>query len=248
MHRNTCLLAAWAVLCCSAGAWAQEAKPAKEAKEHSAYYIDASVVRLAALLPAPPAAGSATVQEELATLHRIEAARTPAQVAAAKADDEEEDIFSFRTVLGDSFRADLLPLTAALSAHVHNEEGVASGEAKKMFARPRPYQADKTLHPVCAVTEARNSYPSGHTLSGYLLAFTLAELLPERKQQILDRADDYAHNRLVCGVHYPSDLDASRRAAYLVFGYMLATPRFAHDLDAARIELRAHPEFTSASK
>ena len=104
--------------------------------------------------------------------------------------------------------------------------------------RPRPYQVDETLRPVCKTTTQHNAYPSGHTLSGYLLAFTLTEIVPEKSAEILARADDYAHNRLVCGVHTASDLEASRRVAYAMFGSMLEEPRFQQDLAAAREETR----------
>ena len=208
-------------------------------KPHAGYFVDPSTLHLATLLAAPPALGSPVEVDELALLHLIESTRTPAQSAAAKADDAEQDIFSFRNVLGPNVKPEQLPLTTALSAHVHGEEGAASDALKSLFARPRPYQLDKSLHPICKVTDAPNSYPSGHTLSGYLLAFTLAEMLPEKKIDILARADEYAHNRLVCGVHYPSDLEASRLAAYAVFGLMMSSPRFLQDLDAARTELRA---------
>jgi acid phosphatase (class A) len=156
-----------------------------------------------------------------------------------KADEDGENIFLYKTVFGAGFNADALPVTAELGAHVENEQSVAGGALKKVFARPRPYQTDKTLHPVCALTDAPNSYPSGHALSGYLEGLTMAEIVPERRVEILARADDYAHNRLVCGVHYPSDIEASRRVAYVVFGYMMATPKFQHDLAAARAETRA---------
>ena len=109
---------------------------------------------------------------------------------------------------------------------------------KAAFHRPRPYQFDTTLHPVCKTSEVPDSYPSGHGVSGYLLAFTVAQIVPEKRTEILARADEYAHNRLVCGVHYPSDLAASRSVAYAVFGYMMATPRFQVDLAAARTETR----------
>jgi acid phosphatase (class A) len=89
------------------------------------------------------------------------------------------------------------------------------------------------------VTDVPNSYPSGHALTGYLEGLTLAEMVPEKRDEILVRADDYAHNRLVCGVHHASDVEASRRVAYVVFGYMLATPRFQSDLAAAKAETRA---------
>lgn len=211
----------------------------EKAKGHPAYYIDAAVLLVDLLLLPPSAQDTAATAGELAELHRIEDSRTPEQVAAAIADDREEDIFTYRTVLGGSFKAESLPLTAALSVHVHGEESAVGFGLKKVFARMRPYQADKTLHPVCKLTDAHNSYPSGHSLSGYLLAFTLAEMVPEKKQQILERADDYAHNRLVCGVHYASDLEASRRTAYVVFGAMMANPRFVQDMQAAGVEVRA---------
>jgi acid phosphatase (class A) len=204
-----------------------------------AYYIDPAVLDLPTLIPDPPAVGSAENDAQLAELHRIERIRTPAQIAAAKADEANENLFLYATVLGPGFTPDALPVTAALGAHVLNEQSVAGGELKKVFARPRPYQTDKTLHPVCAITDAPTSYPSGHALTGYLEGLTLAEMLPEKRTEILARADDFAHNRLICGVHYPSDVEASRRVAYVVFGYMLATPKFQHDLAAARAEARA---------
>jgi acid phosphatase (class A) len=190
------------------------------------------------MIPAPPADNSETAKAEFAELHRIQDARTPEQVKTAQADDAEEDIFVYRTVLGPSFNAQALPLTAALSAHVHGDEPVASNSLKERFARPRPYQVDATLHPVCKVTTQHNAYPSGHAVSGYMLALALAQMVPEKSAEILQRADDYAHNRLVCGVHAASDLEASRRIAYAVFGSMLDEPRFQKELAAARAETR----------
>jgi acid phosphatase (class A) len=214
------------------------AKPAGAAPK-TAYYIDPTMLDLAALVPDPPAVGSTAQKAELQQLHEIERTRTPEQVTAAKADENEEDLFAYKAVFGAGFNPEALPLTAELGAHVKNDQSVAGSALKAVFQRPRPYQADKTLHPVCALTEAPNSYPSGHALTGYLEALTLAEMAPEKRAEILARADDYAHNRLVCGVHYPSDLEASRRIAYVVFGYMMATPRFERDLAAAKAEMRA---------
>jgi acid phosphatase (class A) len=230
----------WALVAASSTVSAQTMKAAKPAAAPKApYYIDPMVMNLPALIPDAPAADSAANKAELAELHQIEASRTPAQVAAAKADEAEEDLFLYKTVLGARFNAESLPLTAEFGVHVKNEQSVAGAALKALFQRVRPYNTDKTLHPVCDVTEVPNSYPSGHALTGYLEGLTLAEIVPEKRTEILARADDYAHNRLVCGVHYPSDTEASRKVAYVVFGYMLATPRFQRDLAAARAETRA---------
>jgi acid phosphatase (class A) len=219
-----------------------------QAAKRTAYFVDPSTLSLQSLVLPPPAADSTTTKTEISLLHQIEAARTTAQVTAAQADDADQTIFIFRTLLGPAFTAEQLPLTAALSAHVHGEEQAASDGLKELYSRPRPYQADKTLHPVCKTTQVPNSYPSGHTLSAYLLALTLAEMVPEKRAEILDRAADYSHNRLVCGVHYPSDLAASRDIAYLLFGALMSNPHFTADLAAARTELRTHLGLSSNPK
>ena len=121
---------------------------------------------------------------------------------------------------------------------MRKDESAADGPLKKMYRRPRPYQVDSSLHPVCPLNTEPTSYPSGHTLSGYLLAFTLVQLVPEKRQQIFDRADEYVHNRLICGVHYASDIEASRMVAYAVFGSLAASPKFQQDLAAASEETR----------
>jgi acid phosphatase (class A) len=210
----------------------------KTSSSHAAYYIDPLPLHLNLILSPPPARDSATAAAELTELHRIEAARTPAQIAQAQADDHEEDIFLFETVLGEGFTAEALPITPSLSGRVRKEESAAGGLLKKLYHRPRPYQVDSTLQPVCPLNPEPTSYPSGHSLSGYLLAFTLVQLVPEKRQQILNRADEYVHNRLICGVHYASDVEASRRVAYAIFGAMVASPEFQRDLAGAREETR----------
>jgi acid phosphatase (class A) len=212
------------------------AKPPKSAR--TPYFLDAQQLDLSSILPPPPAQNSAATRAELAEIHRLEKSRTPAQVAAAESDDHDEDIFLYASVLGPSFTPESLPLTAALSTHVRNDASILNAPLKAHFARPRPYNFDSSLHPICD-TNQENAYPSGHALNGYLLAFTLIQLVPEKSTEILTRADDYAHNRIVCEAHYPSDLAASRRVAYVAIGYLLANPRFQTDLAAARTELRA---------
>lgn len=213
------------------------AKPVIKAPR-APYYIDPSMLNVRVLLMDPPAVGSTKNDAELAELHRIQDQRTPDEVARAKADDAEEDMFIFKTVFGPRFTPEILPITAELGQHVKNEQSVAGSILKHAFQRPRPYQVDGTLHPVCPTKSAHDSYPSGHSLTGYLEALTLIELVPERRDEILARADQYAYDREVCGVHYPSDTEASRRLAYAVFGYMLATPKFQRDLAEAREEIR----------
>ena len=217
--------------------FAQAPAPAK-APRH--IFVTADQLNPALLLPTPPANDSAATMAELAELHRLQEVRTPAEVAHAKADDAEEDIFIFRNVLGDAFKRENLPLTAVLGDNVHANEGVILNQAKTAFKRPRPYQFDATLKPVCKTTTNTSDYsfPSGHGTTGYLEALTVALIVPEKRDAILARADDYAHSRLICGVHFPADPVASKSVAYMMIGLMLNNPEFKAELEAARAETR----------
>ncbi|MYM27986.1 phosphatase PAP2 family protein [Duganella sp. CY15W] len=190
------------------------------------------------ILPAPPLADSAITRAELAELHRLQSTRTTAEEAQAKADDAEESLFIYKTVLGDKFNSAALPLTTAFGKRVKNDEGVNAIPAKEAFKRIRPYNLDKTLQPVCKTKTKDDSYPSGHATAGYLAALTLIEMVPEQRDAILARADAYAKNRLVCGVHYPSDIAASKLLAYTTHAVMHTNPQYQVELAAARAELR----------
>lgn len=206
-------------------------------KVHLPSYIDPTKVNYAALVPAPPRPDSAAQRTDLAAVHAAEASRTPETIAAARHDEEEEDIFLFATVFGSNFNEHTLPVTAGFSALLRNESGAVNPKLKDYFHRPRPYAVDSTLHPVCQV-KPDNGYPSGHAMVGWLLALALTQMVPEKTNEIQHRAQEYAANRVVCGVHFPSDTEASHLVALAMFGNMAASPRFQKDLAASRAEIR----------
>ncbi len=203
-----------------------------------AAYVSPEQTRGDQILISPPAPDSGTTRLELAELHRLQKQRTPDQAARAKADDEEEDMFIFRDLFPGRFAEADLPAMKVLSDKIKKDEEVNSLPLKAAFARKRPYNLDKTLAPVCKTKTKDDSYPSGHTIVGYLMALTLVQIVPERRDDILTRAADYAHNRQICGVHYASDLEASRLFAYHAHAMMQLVPAYQADLAAARKELR----------
>ena len=158
------------------------------------------------ILPSPPTDGSDATKADLAELHRLESSRSADDIAKAKSDEGNQSIFLFKNVLGEKFIEQNLPLTAALNEHVRSDASDAIQWLKDMFHRVRPYNLDRTLHPVCKTGTKNDGYSSGHMTTGYLLALVPIDLVPERRDAIFARADEFAHNRLVCGVHHPSDL------------------------------------------
>jgi acid phosphatase (class A) len=201
-------------------------------------FVSAEETRAFQILLAPAAAHSDKTRAELAELHHLEATRSDAQKVAAMADDKEESIFIFKQQLGDWFNAQTLPQTAAFGIRVKNDEGINTAPAKTGFARVRPYNLDTTLHPVCVTKTKDDAYPSGHATTGYLMALTLIDMVPEKRDAILTRADDYANNRLVCGVHYRSDIEASKLLAYTIHAVMATKPQYQQELALARAEVQ----------
>lgn len=194
----------------------------------------------ARILPPPPADDAPAAVEGRAELHRIAtSARTPARLAQARHDDEVEDVTVFADVLGPRFKLDQLPATAKLFADLRNEDSVAAKRAKAVFKRERPFLNDHELDVCDDGHDVKNSYPSGHATMGYAAAAVLAELAPSKAQVVLARASDYAESRLLCGVHYRADIEASQVLGNVLVAKLMTKPDFNAELEAARAELVA---------
>lgn len=207
------------------------------APEPSPPYLTPAELELAAWVAPPPAPGSPAELAERQQVLAMQRSRTPAMLAAARR-DQEISLAGFAAVLGPGFSAEQVPLTFALGQRVCRDAAGITGVAKRAWARPRPFVTDETVVPVVAFS-TDGSYPSGHATCGYLWALLLGELLPEQRAALLARGMEYGDNRLVGGVHYPSDVAAGRLAAVAIMAHLRGRPAFEADLEAARSELRA---------
>ncbi|HXR95108.1 MAG TPA: phosphatase PAP2 family protein [Rhizomicrobium sp.] len=190
------------------------------------------------LLPPPPAAGSPQAQAEVAELHAIAARATPAMMAAAKRDARDESPALFDKVLGFDVMA--LPATAKLLDDVVKEQSADAQPGKNFFRRDRPWIVDPSIE-TCelhAPGPAKTSYPSGHATLAFSTGVVLAALMPDKAQAILERAREYAENRLVCGMHFRSDIVAGQELGSVVAVRLMQDPRFASEMEAAQAELR----------
>jgi len=197
----------------------------------------AIVLNLSLLIAPPPSPESDAGRAERAELHQLESTRTPEQIAAAQMDDKREDFTIYSAILGSKFNLAALPAVGRLGTDVLADAGSVIPPLKSLYARRRPFDFDTSLHPVCAMNHD-GSYPSGHAFGGFISAYILVQMVPERKDDILARAEDYTHNRMVCGVHYRSDIEATRRVTLALIAYYLANPRFQRELTDATAELR----------
>ena len=209
------------------------------------YLADGQIPDSLALLPPPPAPGSAAHGLDTAVAAGAWALRgTPRwQQAIADADLGFPQAATLYTcALGAEINPVDTPHAYVLLRRLRSDSSNATRAAKNHYKRPRPFVAnDQEL----CTPEGRDglagngSYPSGHTAIGWAWALVLAELAPDRSDAILARGRNYGESRLVCNVHWNSDLIGGRHMAAAVVARLHADPGFQRDLAAAREEIAA---------
>lgn len=111
--------------------------------------------------------------------------------------------------------------------------------AKDYYHRERPFVhfGEPSLVPEYDAEYADSwSYPSGHTVRGWVYAFTLALVVPDSTEALISRAQEYAINRVICGRHYKSDIDAALVEATAVMCRLMSNEAFQAQLARAREE------------
>lgn len=200
-------------------------------------FLPKEALDLSPLLAPPPAQDSATTKAELELVRKTQATATEAEKKLAVADAVEDVFVLGSSVLGPNFTAANLPTAAAFFAKVHHAEGEFVDPAKKIWGRPRPPVADPAIVP-CTKLSMSGAYPSGHATTGYLLGIVLAQMVPEKSAAIFERAAQYGHSRIVCGMHYPTDIEAGRISAAVIASALMSNPGFKSEFGPARAEIR----------
>ena len=118
----------------------------------------------------------------------------------------------------------------------------ANKKVKNIFQRTRPFAQFKeaSLKPETDEEEAGTySYPSGHSTRGWMTALVLATVIPEAAEALFFRARLYSLNRVICGHHWKTDIDASLMLATGIFATIVCTDEYQAQLVKARAEYKA---------
>lgn len=194
------------------------------------YYISADEQRMPDF-PAPPAAGSRADRRDLAIVEDWQNRRTAGECARANAGAHA----GYDEFFGDisPFPRPLPPAAAAVFQRVKTETDGVAADIKDMFKRQRPFLRDPALDP-CLGRIGGLAYPSGHATISRLFALMLADLAPSRKKEFFARADAAALDRVIGGVHHPSDIEAGKRLAEKLYKRYRKSPVFRADLETLR--------------
>jgi len=227
MKRYASLTAGLLLLVIGSAAQAEDAKP----------FVTNKDIDLTMILPPPPANDSAQTKAELGEVLTLQVTRTPEMVASAVA-DSEENVWRFANVMGPNFNKDKLPKFSAFFDRVVETEGAVVDPAKDVWKRPRPHQLSDLVKPVVKLSSS-GSWPSGHATVGTMMGIILADMVPEKRAEIMARAAEYAHNREVGGIHYASDVEMGKISGSVIAAVLLNRDDFKAEYEVARAELRS---------
>jgi acid phosphatase (class A) len=191
-----------------------------------------SVQELAAFIGAYPAPDSEAGKADLAIVLWHQRIRTADDILRA-ASEVKLTLGAYSAAMGVPLDVARQPQTAALVEKAGRDIKAVTDSLKKHFARPRPYLMDARVEPAIE-RETSPSYPSGHATRGLVIAMVLGELNPGRKEALLTQGRRVGVNRVIGGVHYPSDIEAGQRLALRLAQAWLADPENQGLIQAAR--------------
>jgi acid phosphatase (class A) len=70
------------------------------------------------------------------------------------------------------------------------------------------------------------------------MGIVLAEMIPEKKEELYKRIQDYGYSRIVSGAHFRSDVYAGNVAGAAIAASLLSKGTFRNELNDVKGELR----------
>jgi len=209
-------------------------------------YLAADALDGSAILPPPPAVDSPSGKADRAIYDENRALAGTPRWAAAQRDN---DLWSggaqmrFACALGHDISDAATPRTQEMLHRVELDARGVSGPAKRIYNRTRPPIGD--TKPVCVPRadwlKTNPSYPSGHSITGWAWGLILAEAAPDKASAMIVAGREIGQSRVICGVHFASDVQAGRDLGAAMVARLHADPKFLADLKAAKAELAKAP-------
>ncbi|MDP3855007.1 phosphatase PAP2 family protein [Phenylobacterium sp.] len=205
-------------------------------------YLAAEAIDGAALLGPPPAPDSLRGQADRARYLETRSLEGSPRWAQAIVDNDlwgGGALKQYACKMGVALDEQRTPATLRVLHRVELDVRTVGKPAKDAFNRTRPMVGDDRA--ICVPREdwmkTNASYPSGHSMTGWAWALILAELKPARTDAVLAVGKSVGDSRAICGVHYPSDIEAGRTLASAMVATLHGDPLFQADMKKAHAEM-----------
>jgi|GEM_PF-396598 len=174
-----------------------------------------------------PKEGTAGYERDFAVLREWQRMRTEDHCARALAqkDATPGEFFPGYKDFFDSLSAGDREFMRAL----WEDQNKINGTLKHFYRRPRPFLTDSSLSP-CIGKAKGYSYPSGHATVAELYARIIEEIDPGNTDKVSRLAYQAGLNRVIGGVHHPSDVEAGFKLGDEIFDNFMKNELFVKKL------------------
>lgn len=236
------LLSGAALLALAASAQAQSPAPTPQITPRALGYLQAADLDGKEVIGPPPAAGS---PHDRADRENYDQTRALAGTARWQTAIQDNDLWQggamkrFSCALGVDVSEKQTPATYKMLHKIELDVRTIGTPPKDFYKRQRP--AIGNDKPVCVPREpwmtTNASYPSGHTMALWAWGLILTEARPDKATELLKLGREGGESRVICGVHYPSDVEAGRTLGAGMVARLHADAAFMADLAAVKQEL-----------
>lgn len=174
------------------------------------FYSDLSKV-----LPPPPKDKSIEQEVDEQMLLYIQQSRTPSDCARAQSEVSVDFDAFFKEPDGPLTQGELDQIRTLISA-IDRDAYYFVDKLKTEYPRRRPFLYIDGLKP-CVPKEVTLSYPSGHAAVSALVAMVAGDIFPAKAEQLKRHAEMIAGDRVLGGVHHPSDIAAGKLIAIALY-------------------------------
>ena len=196
------------------------------------------------ILPPPPGVDSPHGKADRAYYDETRALKDSPRWKLAQQDNDlwkGGALKRFSCALGADINESQTPTAWKLLHRIELDVRDVGTPAKDYFARKRPALGNDA--PICVPREkwleTNASYPSGHSMVAWSWALILTEAAPAKADALLRLGQESGDSRVICGVHFPSDVQAGRNLAAGMVARLHADPAFTADLEKAKREIAA---------
>ncbi|MBL7714512.1 MAG: phosphatase PAP2 family protein [Bdellovibrionales bacterium] len=183
----------------------------------------------------PPAAGSDAQKKDEAILHDWQKKRTTADCERAKAEVKVSLDSFFGPKSGACLNEVQIAKWAAFFEEIRNDSDYFIQQLKKDFPRKRPFLYVEGIDP-CVPKEVTGAYPSGHAAISQVYSRILQKLSRDKKSKACfeKQAKQIAEDRVIVGMHHPTDIQAGRQLGDQLAEAFMASSEFQKKLNAQK--------------
>lgn len=197
-------------------------------QQPSLVYLSLRSIKVMKVIPPVPARGSAMDQKDIAQLLAYQNSRTAAECDRAAVSEDANLKNFFGPPYGNLTESEIDKLNFFFQK-ISLDAGSFILIGKTASRRARPYIYHSEITP-CIEKETSSAYPSGHATLGKVFALVLADIFPERAENFLKRSKQISEERVLGGVHHPSDTKAGEILGEEIYKKLSVNIKFQREL------------------